>query len=151
MRWMILSLLTCTGLMTTQAQTTALEQALFGLPDVIFKAIDTPDGYAAAYELHIKQPIDHNNPDKGHFYQRAFLSHRGFERPTVICTEGYTRSRNRVYELTNLIEGNQIDVEHRYFGSSMPAEKDFDYQYLNLEQATADLHHINQLFRRIYS
>ncbi|MEO0723345.1 MAG: S28 family serine protease [Bacteroidota bacterium] len=151
MRWMILSWVAFVGQIAAQAQTTALEQALFGLPDVIFKAIDAPDGYAAAYELHIKQPIDHNNPDKGHFYQRAFLSHRGFNRPTVICTEGYTRSRNRVYELTNLIAGNQIDVEHRYFGSSMPAEKDLDYQYLNLEQATADLHHINQLFRQIYS
>ena len=151
MRWKILSLVLFGSILNTQAQGQELETALFELPDVVFKAIDTPDGYEAAYELHIKQPIDHNNPDKGYFYQRAFLSHRGFDRPTVICTEGYTRSRNRIYELTNLISGNQIDVEHRYFGTSMPKEEDFDYQYLNLEQATADLHHINQLFRQIYS
>jgi hypothetical protein len=133
------------------AQITQLEEALFDLPDVIFKKIDTPSGYEAAYELHIKQAIDHNNPEKGHFYQRAYLSHRGFDRPTVICTEGYIRSSNRLYELTNLLEGNQIDVEHRYFGTSVPAPEDFDYEYLNLEQATADLHHINELFRQIYN
>ena len=72
-----------------------LETALFQLPDVIFKPIDTPSGYAAAYEIQIKQPLDHEHPEKGHFYQRAFLSHRGFDRPTVICTEGYDRPRNR--------------------------------------------------------
>lgn len=148
---LIFGLVLCLGtIMSASAQERTLEQALFELPDVVFKAIETPKGYEAAYELHIKQPIDHNAPDKGFFYQRAFLSHRGFDRPTVMCTEGYSRSSNRVYELTNLIEGNQIDVEHRYYGSSVPAEEQFDYQYLNLEQATADLHHINQLFRQIY-
>lgn len=131
-------------------QSNQLETALFQLPDVIFKAIDTPSGYTAAYEIQIKQPLDHDHPEKGHFYQRAFLSHRGFDRPTVICTEGYDRPRNRNYELTNLIEGNQIDVEHRFFGTSVPSEEIFDYQYLNLKQVTADLHKINQVFREIY-
>lgn len=126
-----------------------LEMKLFGLPDVIFKSIDAPRGYEAAYELKIKQPIDHKNPEKGHFYQKAFLSHKGFDQPTVICTEGYNRNRNRMYELTQLINANQIDVEHRYFGDSSPDS--LDYTYLNFEQATADLHHINQLFRKIYS
>ncbi len=150
MRWMYGLILWFSFLSLTNAQAQSLEYALFELPDVIFKEIEAPAGYEAAYELHIKQPLDHNAPEKGHFYQRAFLSHRSFDRPTVICTEGYTRGRNRIYELTNLIEGNQIDVEHRYFGTSMPDESIFDYEYLNLEQVTADLHHINTLFREIY-
>jgi hypothetical protein len=40
-------------------------------------------------------------------------------------------------------------VEHRFFGESLPDS--IDYRYLNLKQATADLHHINQLFKNIYS
>lgn len=132
------------------AQVTPLEAALFELPDVIFKKIDTPDGYKAAFELQIKQAIDHNHPENGYFYQRAYLSHRGFDRPTVMCTEGYTRAKNRIYELTNLVQGNQIDIEHRYFGESMPS-KTGTFTHLNLEQATADLHHINEVFRQIYS
>lgn len=125
-----------------------LEMKLFELPDVIFKKIDTPRGFESAYELKIKQPIDHKNPVQGHFYQKVFLSHKGYDQPTVIATEGYNRNRNRMYELTRLLGANQLDVEHRYFGDSNPDT--LDYNYLNFEQATADLHHINQIFRQIY-
>ncbi|MBI5914604.1 MAG: hypothetical protein HY842_04450 [Bacteroidetes bacterium] len=130
------------------AASSNLETQLFNLPDVVFKKIDTPDGFEAAYELKIRQPLDHKHPERGHFYQRVFLTHKGFDRPTVICTEGYERPTNRVYELTSLLKANQLDVEHRYFGESNP--ETVDYQYLNLEQATADLHHVNEIFREIY-
>lgn len=126
-----------------------LETQLFNLPDVIFKKISAPDGFEAAYELKVRQPIDHQHPEKGYFYQRVYLTHKGYDRPTIICTEGYQRPRNMIYELTRLIEANQLDVEHRYFGESIPDP--LDYQYLSLEQATADLHHINQLFGQIYN
>jgi hypothetical protein len=126
-----------------------LEMKLFELPDVIFNKIETPKGFDSAYELKIKQPLDHKNPGLGHFYQRVFLTHIGFDQPTVIATEGYNRDRNRIYELTSLLEANQLDVEHRYFGNSSPDS--LDYRYLNFEQATADLHHINQIFREIYN
>lgn len=130
------------------AQAQNLELKLFELPDVVFSQIATPEGYNSAYELRIKQPIDHTDASKGYFYQRAFLSHRGFDKPTVMATEGYNRGKNRMYELSDYVNGNQIDIEHRFFGESIPENP--DYQYLNLEQATADLHHINQIFRQIY-
>ena len=130
------------------AQPAALEQALFNLPDVIFKKMDTPIGFEAVYELNIRQPLDHKDPSKGYFYQRAFLSHRSFDAPMVIATEGYNRPSNRLYELTQYLGANQVDVEHRYFGTSMPDS--LDYTYLNLEQATADLHHIRQLLGQLY-
>ncbi|MCB0706815.1 MAG: hypothetical protein KDC34_15975 [Saprospiraceae bacterium] len=132
-----------------QAQTQDLENLLFELPDVRFEQLESPDASKLVYLLRIKQPIDHSDPGKGFFYQRAFLTHVGFDRPTVMATEGYDRSRNRPYELSLLLEANQIDIEHRYFGESVPDS--MDYQYLNLKQATADLHHINQLFRQIYT
>ncbi len=131
------------------AQSASIEARLFDLPDVSFEKIKTPEGFEAAYELKIRQPIDHTAPEKGYFYQRAYLTHKGFDRPTVICTEGYQRPANRMYELTELLNANQIDVEHRYFGKSIP--EGVGYEYLNLEQATADLHHINHLFREIYN
>ncbi|MFK5856546.1 MAG: S28 family serine protease [Bacteroidota bacterium] len=130
------------------SQSKLIENKLFELPDVIFKEISSYEKDATAYELKIKQPIDHTNPDKGFFYQRAFLSHKGFENPTVLVTEGYTCVGNWPTEVTSLINANQLAVEHRYFGESMPDT--VNYNYLNLEQATADLHHINQLFRGIY-
>ena len=136
------------GYQLANAQTEDLENLLFDLPDVIFKKIDTRQDHIT-YELKIKQPIDHSNPSKGFFYQKAYLTHKGFDRPTVIITEGYNRDQNRVYELTDLLQANQLDVEHRFFGESMPQPA--DYTYLNLKQATADLHHIRQLFGQIYS
>jgi len=129
------------------AQTANLENLLFELPDVIFKKISSENN-RAVYKLKIKQAIDHSDSSKGFFYQKAYLTHVGFNRPTVIVTEGYNRDQNRIYELTELINANQLDVEHRYFGESMP--EPLDYTYLDLEQATADLHHIRELFREVY-
>ncbi len=139
------------GLLALWGTATAqsLEQQLYDLPDLRFKKIETPEGFEAAYELRIRQPIDHRDPSKGFFYQRAFLSHRSFDRPMVIVTEGYNRSYNRIYEPTELLQANQLDVEHRYFGVSLPDT--LDYTYLTLEQATADLHRIRELFGQIYS
>ena len=96
-----------------------LEQLLFELPDASFKEIKSPDGFEAAYELSIKQPLDHKDPSKGHFHQKVFLSHRGFESPTTLITEGYQRPWNRIYELTELLVSNQVQVEHRYYGTSL--------------------------------
>ena len=125
-----------------------LEDLLFELPDVIFKKIEPVDDYEQTYELRIKQPIDHSQPANGYFYQKVFLSHKGFDRPTVIVTEGYDRKYNSIYEISKLLDANQIDVEHRYFGDSKPDT--LDYDYLDLKQVSADLHHINQLFKKIY-
>lgn len=129
----IFCLICFTSVTTAQSD---LEKQLFELPDVIFKKIETPDGFKAAYELSIKQPLDHNDPTQGHFYQRVFLSHKSFDVPTALITNGYDRSRNNITEVARYLGTNQINVEHRYFGKSVPEK--MDYQYLNFEQVTAD-------------
>lgn len=131
------------------AQPSALERALFNLPDVAFKKIDAPQGFEAAYELNIRQPLDHEAPERGYFYQRVFLSHRSYSAPMVLATEGYSRPSNRLYELTRYLEANQLNVEHRYFGASMPDS--LDYRYLNLRQVAADLHRIRELLGQLYA
>jgi hypothetical protein len=131
------------------AQINKIDSLLFELPDVIFSKIKTAPDFEATYELRIKQSIDHSDVSKGHFYQRVFLSHKGFEQPTIMITEGYSRPENRVNELTELINGNQILIEHRYFGESMPDS--LNYNYLTLKQVTGDLHHINTIFKSIYT
>lgn len=130
------------------AQTSKLDYLLFELPDVIFTKMETVKDFKATYELQIKQPLNHEDSSKGYFYQRAFLSHMGFEQPTIMVTEGYDRPKNRISELTSLLNGNQILIEHRYFGKSLPDS--LDYKYLSLKQVTGDLHRINTIFRNIY-
>ncbi len=100
------------------------------------------------YVLKVRQPLDHSDPNKGFFDQKVYLSHKSFEKPTVMVTAGYNVNQNRISELTELLKANQIMVEHRYFGESMPDS--MDYRYLNLKQATADLHRVRQLFSSIY-
>ena len=144
---LFLSIAITTGIFA-QKGIAPIEMELFTLPDVIFEEAPVPDGFEAAYTLYIKQAVDHDNPEEGHFYQRVHLSHRSFDAPTIIITEGYDRPRNRPYELTKYLKANQVDVEHRYFGTSTPEE--LNYKHLNLKQVTADLHHIRTLLGEIY-
>lgn len=131
------------------AQTSSFESDLYALPDVIFEKIDTPEGFECAYKLQVKQPLDHKDASKGYFYQKVYLAHKGFDRPVVLITEGYQADRMRMYELTRLLDANQVEVEHRYFGESLPDS--INYDYLTLEQETADLHHVNKIMRDLYS
>ncbi len=119
------------------------------MPDVIFIKLNTPPGFIEAYELAVRQPLDHKDFSKGFFYQRVFLSHKGFEKPVVFVTEGYEQEGIYRNELTSLLNANQIEVEHRYFGESMPDS--IDYTYLEAEQEAADLHRINEIMKQIYT
>ncbi len=121
-----------------------ISDLLYDLEGVRFQAIE---GTSDKYRLDIKQNLDHTDPSKGHFYQRVIFTHKGFDRPTVMNTQGYYVS-DRPNEIALICEANYLNIEHRYFGTSRPDS--LDWSYLNLEQATADLHHINQLFKQIY-
>ena len=96
----------------------------------------------------IRQPLDHWHPEKGYFYQLATLLHKGFSRPTVIETQGYWLYDYR-NEVEKMLDANDLNVEYRFYGKSVPDSIPWDY--LTIEQATADLHAINRLFRNIYT
>lgn len=131
------------------AQNLPIEDLLSNLPDVTFEKMNSSNTSAVTYKLKIKQPIDHSNPKKGFFQQKVYLTHQNFDNPTVLVTRGYQMNSNSKDEITKLLNANQINVEHRFFGESMPDS--LNYKYLNLKQATADLHHIRTLFDKIYS
>ena len=103
--------------------------------------------YSLEYKLAIKQPVDHDDTSKGFFYQHLQLLHKNFSKPMVMETEGYN-GRPPVSELQTILDCNDIDIEFRYFNQSKPDS--LDWQYCTFEQATADLHHINQVFRSLY-
>jgi hypothetical protein len=142
--FLALLLLVCTGV---RAQTD-LEQRILALPDLqTINKLASQNG-TSVYELYFRQPLDHGDTTRGFFRQKVFLTHRGTDQPTVIVTEGYTAPGPRYYELSELLGANQLRVEHRYFGDSQPAGEDFTY--LNLEQATADYHHLRDIFTELY-
>lgn len=110
--------------------------------------VEHHSAFSEAYEMMISQPIDHNKPNGNKFKQRIFLSHSNYSQPMVFVTEGYAANRNYQSELAKILDANQIIVEHRYFGKSVPVK--MDWKYLNIKQAAADHHAIVQLFKKIY-
>jgi hypothetical protein len=130
-----------------QSDEASLERQLYDLPDLSFKKISTPTDTYLKYALTIRQPLDHQHPEKGYFYQHATLLHKGFNRPTVMETEGYWLFNGRD-EMEEILDANDLNIEYRFYGKSLPDS--MQWEYLTIEQATADLHAINRLFRNIY-
>ena len=108
--------------------------------------------FAEKYVTYFNQPLDHQHPEKGSFRQRVVVSHIGFDRPTVIVTEGYGASYalNPRYreELSKMFNTNMVFVEYRYFLESTPNPR--DWQYLTAENSADDLHAVRQALKDIY-
>ncbi len=135
-------------LVSCQQEQISLSERLETLPDAEVTVIEHDSLYNSAFEIHLQQPLDHQTPDGKKFSQRIFLSHIDSTRPVVVVTEGYTANRNYVTELARYLNANQIIIEHRYFGESVPDT--MDWQYLNIEQAANDHHRVIELFKRVY-
>ncbi len=103
---------------------------------------------AHVYDLHYVQPINHFNPGGGTFTQRIILIHRDETQPMVLQTSGYFIFGIEQTEITALFETNQLQVEHRYFGSSKPTP--VEWSHLNILQSAADFHRITVALKKIY-
>ena len=131
---------------------TVLEQKISAISAIKeIRPLETSE-FSEKYVTYFTQPLDHRHPEKGSFRQRVIVSHVGFDRPTVIVTEGYgaayaLRSQYRE-ELSKLLNANMIFVEYRYFLESTPEPK--DWQYLTAENSANDLHAITTAFKNIY-
>ncbi|MBK6426804.1 MAG: hypothetical protein IPF82_11600 [Blastocatellia bacterium] len=73
------------------------------------------------FRLEFEQPVDHNIPVGPKFNQRVTILHRDVNAPTVLEINGYYVIPSSVqFELTALLQANQVHVEHRYFLPSRP-------------------------------
>lgn len=110
------------------------------------------DHYPEKYVVRITQPVDHNNPEAGSFTQRIIVAHAGYDRPTVLVTEGYSgayaMSPRYKEELSRLLNANLVFVEHRYFLESTPEPCNWDY--LTVENSVNDLHRISRTLKEVY-
>lgn len=139
-------------MVTTWAAPDELRQKLAALQGISGIEKLESETYPEKYLVRITQQVDPKNPAAGTFTQRVVIGHVGFDRPTVIVTEGYggAYSLNPKYqeELTKLLDANLVFVEYRYFLESTPEPKNWDY--LTAENSAYDLHHVNQTFRQLY-
>ena len=129
-----------------------LQQKMTALPEVTAVEEVKSEAFAEKYVARFTQPLDHRHPEKGSFSQRVIVFHVGFDRPTVLVTEGY-QAGYALYpryreELSKMLNANMIFVEYRYFDQSTPDPK--DWQYLTAEASADDLHAVRQAFGTIY-
>jgi hypothetical protein len=132
----------------------SLEDRIKSLPGIIsVENMECNQFFNEALVIMVKQPLDHLHPEQGTFPQRVILSNLGFDQPVVFITEGYGgdygASARYLNELCPLLNANQLFVEHRFFGRSVPDS--VNWKYMTVENAAADHHHIVELFKPIYS
>jgi hypothetical protein len=119
--------------------------ALEELPGVVsVEAIE--DGFRIGFE----QPVDHFDPDSDTFVQYLSLRSDGFDGAMILKFTGYyDYVGTNPGQLSFLVPGsNQLVVEHRYFGASLPEPA--EWQFLSVEQAAADHHAIVEAFKLLY-
>lgn len=128
---------------------TDIVTALKNLPGVTFLRENptAPAGYRY-FTLEIRQPIDHRHPERGHFEQQLRLLHRDTQAPMVAYTGGYF-NYDYLSEPAQIVDGNELIIEHRYFGDSVPAALD-NYRFLDIWQEATDEHAIVSTLHRIY-
>jgi hypothetical protein len=136
------------SLLPLTAQQISVFDLLRQIPGAEVHEIAADSMFRTAWEVMLPQPLDHKHPWKGTFKQRLWISYRDSLSPVVMITEGYSAGRNYVSELARLTGANQIIVEHRYFGKSVPDT--LDWRYLTIQQAAADHHHIFELFKKAW-
>ncbi len=143
----LLLILFISSLLIAQSQ---LEQKLNSLEGIVkVTKIEGDSIYSEIYEVFIDQPVDHNNPEAGHFIQKIYIGHIDEDLPVVIELAGYSMPDPRYNELADILNCNKIQVEHRYFGVSVPINA--RWEYLTVEQSANDHHHIISLLKNIYN
>jgi hypothetical protein len=127
-----------------------IKAALQQIPGLTVVSEDAAPAGFRFFKLTYTQPADHRHPGAGTFQQRFTLLHRDFAAPTVAFTSGYNVSGapNRS-EPTQIVDGNQLSMEYRYFTPSRPEPENWAKQ-LTIWQAAADEHRAVQAFKAIY-
>ena len=105
------------------------------------------EGYLSI-DVEYIQPVDHDHPTGEKFTQKISLFHKSKNSPMILKTRGYSMSWYSLGLFSQEKQANQLSVEHRYYGGSIP--ESYNQDYLNIEQASEDLHRIVSAIRPFY-
>ncbi|THA26300.1 aminopeptidase [Streptomyces sp. RKND-216] len=155
LRWLLslVVLIGTVGIGTASASAESAEHAdikqrLLAIPGMSLIEEKPVDGYRF-FLLNYEQPVDHRNPEAGTFQQRLSILHKHVDRPTVFFTSGYNLSTQpRRSEPTQIVDGNQVSMEYRFFTPSRPEPA--DWSKLTIWQAASDQHRIHDALEDVY-
>ena len=149
--YVLLTIFALFGFSVVQAQTLLPKlQELFGTENVV--TVDS-SAYKEYYKINVPMPIDHNDKNKGTYLNRILLGFNEISSPVVMESGpyGFYPYQEKISyktEVAELLNDNQIIVEHRYFGKSIPDSNTF--KYLTYKQVSDDFHHIRQKLNAIF-
>ncbi|AXK33275.1 aminopeptidase [Streptomyces armeniacus] len=133
---------------TQVGDSTDIKDRILAIPGMSLIEEKPADGYRF-FLLNYEQPVDHRKPKAGTFKQRLTILHKNEDRPTVFFTSGYNMSEEpRRSEPTQIVDGNQVSLEYRYFTPSRPDPA--DWSKLDIWQAASDQHRVHKALSRIY-
>ncbi|WP_413809351.1 S28 family serine protease [Streptomyces sp. OE57] len=125
-----------------------IKERVLAIPGMRFVEEQPYEGYRFLV-FSYAQPVDHRHPSKGTFPQRFTLLHKATDRPTVFYTSGYNvTTAPRRSEPTQLVDGNQVSMEYRFFTPSRPQPA--DWSKLDIWQAASDQHRLFRALKPIY-
>ncbi|MEU8956067.1 aminopeptidase [Streptomyces sp. NPDC048518] len=137
-----------TGAGAKSAAATDIKDRLLAIPGMSLIEEKPYPGYRF-FVLNYTQPVDHRHPSKGTFKQRLTVLHKDTARPMVFSTGGYSVStRPGRSEPTQIVDGNQVSMEYRFFTPSRPDPA--DWTKLDIWQAASDQHRIYRALKPIY-
>ncbi|MDA7952076.1 MAG: hypothetical protein MPJ24_11380 [Pirellulaceae bacterium] len=125
-----------------------LLEKLKKLPGVEVEKKSPSRDYKNQYVLKVTQPLDHEDPESGTFVQYVYLSVVDTDKPMVMITAGYATSGSGKRELAEIFDANQVTVEHRYYGLSVP--NPVVWKHLTIKQSADDLHHVRELLAPLF-
>ena len=145
-------LLLCTNA-KAQDSDTALYNLLSNKPEILSIERLQTDRFVEKYNLSVQQEVDWASKSAGKYGERVILCFKGFDRPTLIVTEGYFANYglNPRYEeeISRMFDTNILLCEYRYFGESLP--RDSSWQYLTVDNSLSDLHHVREIFGKFFT
>ena len=116
----------------------------------------TPHADYERYRIWFSQPLCHGvcPEETRRFWQQAVVHLRDPAAPVVFTVTGYAlwpEVEDELTEPTMLLGANQVHLEHRHFGLSVPELRDGDdpsiWQYLTTETAANDFHAVIEALR----
>lgn len=128
-----------------------VEKKLKKIPAVkSVKRIEVDGHFIVNFEVLFEQKTDPSNPDSETFLQRVYLGYVSKDAPVIIELNGYESRSAKPGEIATLLDANQIVIEHRYFGISVP-KNGIPWETLTLSNAAHDQHLIiNALKEALY-
>ena len=106
--------------------------------------------YLSQYSMTLLQPVNHDQPDGDKFKQKVCILFRGYDRPTIMVTEGYLWGGfSDAVDIGKNLNANMVHVEHRNFGESYNQDKG-KWEYETSAQASADLHTVYRALKPIF-